>query len=133
MCIAINADFGQLDQCCITSVAVHGLHKLASHLQAHAPVLVAEILGRRFGDIVAEIQNDRNLREPLELLHRNGSSGYTSGQPVDAFRHFALGKHETSRFIRHDRLDLRVLHGSYPTRKSAGRMGNEDMVADTVG
>ena len=52
--IAVNADFGQLDQCCITSVAVHGLHKLASHLQAHAPVLVAEILGRRFGDIVAE-------------------------------------------------------------------------------
>lgn len=55
-------------------MSIDRFHELAGHLEPHAPVLIAEILGRRFGNIVAEIEDDRDFREPLELFRRNGRS-----------------------------------------------------------
>ena len=68
MSIAIDTDFGKLDQCCISSVPVDCFHEFAGHLQTYAPVLVTGVFGWGFGDIVSEIEHDRNLRQPTELF-----------------------------------------------------------------
>ena len=69
MRIAINADFRQLNQHCITSVSVDCLDELTGHLKTYTLVLIAEILGGCFGNIITEIKNNRDFREPFELLH----------------------------------------------------------------
>lgn len=69
MRIAVDADFGQLYQSRISSVPIDGFHKLACHLKAHTSVLITEVLRGRFGNIVAEIEDDGDFRKPFELFH----------------------------------------------------------------
>lgn len=54
--VAVNAYLGKFHQRGVASVAIDAFNELAAHLQAHAPVLVAEVLAGRLGYVVAEIQ-----------------------------------------------------------------------------
>ena len=130
--VTIYAECGQMYECGVSAVTVDAIDELATHLQPHAPVLVAEVLARRFGDIVAEIHYDGDLREPTELLHRHGNALRSARQPVYLRRHFAFGKDVNARLIGSDGLHVAILHGCHPTGKAACGMGDKHRGADTV-
>lgn len=130
--VAMYAECRQMHECGVAAVAVDAFHKLATHLQPHAPVLVAEVLAGCFGNIVAEIHHDGDLRESFELLLRHGNALRSTRQSVYLGRHFAFGKDVNARLVGSDGLHVAILHGCHPTGKAACGMGDEHRGTDTV-
>src|SRR6266542_5239174 len=120
MRVAFNANFGQMDNCDITTMLVHRIAPLPRHLQTSAPSILSWICHWFFGYEIAVINDDRNFGEPHESSKWNSYRRQRSTGTWNRSGHFAFREDETAaRFVRDDGADILVLDGCAPTEAAA--------------
>src|SRR6185503_16817733 len=133
MRVAMDADFGQMNNRDITSTLVHRVPPFPRHLQSCAPSILPRIRRRFLRNEVAVIDDNWNPGEQHEFRHRYSNrrqrptgTWYRSGN-------FAFREDETAAwFIRDNGADVLVLDGRAPAKAAAVRMGDENPGPDFV-
>src|SRR5688572_2731669 len=67
VCVPADADRRQLDERHIAAAAIHGVPPLPRHGLEDAPLLLARVRARLLRDVVAVVDDDRDLRELHEV------------------------------------------------------------------
>src|SRR5437867_3331089 len=120
MCIAFNADFGQMHQCDIASVVVYHVRELFCQSKKGSPLFLAGVYGRLLRNVVTIIDENWNSCELHEVCHRyawryDGTTG-----KFYAFSRFTFRENEiTTRLKGNNCLDITVLDRRPPARTTA--------------
>jgi hypothetical protein len=129
--VAAYADLRKVHQCYVAAMTVDGIAPESRHRESDTPVVLGRARGRLLGDIVAVVDDDRNLRELLEIGERHRHTFQRAIRTRHWCRHLAFGKDEAAAgFICHDPADVRVFHRGDPARAAALRVRHEDSGAN---
>src|SRR5215831_4716150 len=120
MCVAFNADLGQMDDCDIASMLVHHIAPLPRHLQTDAPSILPWIRTRLFRYEITVVDHDWNFGEQHEFTQWDSHRRQWSTRTWNRSRHFAFRKDEaTARLVRDNCADILILDRCPPTEATA--------------
>jgi hypothetical protein len=101
-------------------MAVHDLPPPLSHFEENAPLLLSRIHAWLIGDVVAVLDDDRNLREQHEIRLRHSDGAQRSAAKGHWRRHISLREREVeARLEGDDGADISVLDGCAPAKPAA--------------
>src|SRR6185295_10260893 len=120
MCVAFDTDFRQMDQRDITTMLVHCIAPLPSHLQTSAPSILPRICHWFFRNEIAVINDNRNFGEQHEFSKRDAHRRERSTSTWNWGGDFSFGKDEAAaRLVGDDGADILVLDRCAPTEATA--------------
>src|SRR5215510_13853466 len=133
MRVALNADFGQMNNRDIAAMLVYRIPPFPRHFQTSAPSILPWICYWFFGDEIAVIDDDGNLGEQHEFRQWYPRRRQRPTGTLNRRGRFALREDETAaRFIRDDGADILALDCRAPAKAAAVRMGDENPWPDLV-
>src|SRR4030095_2626639 len=133
MRVALNADFGQMNERDIATTLVYRIPPFPRHLQTSAPSILPRICHWFFGDEVAVIDDDRNFGERHEFRQRDSKRLQCPTGTLNRSGYFAFRKDEiTARFIGDNSANLLALDCRAPAGAATLRMSNKNSWPDLV-
>src|SRR6185369_1002048 len=133
MRVAVDADLRQVDDPCITAMAIDCIGPLFGHGKSYAPTILTGIGYRFLENEIAVVDDDGDAGELHELDQRNPAAFERACGTGHGWRYLALREDEAaSRLVGDDGPDTRILHRGQPTHAAAVRVGHEDAGADPV-
>src|SRR3989442_9558486 len=133
MRVALNADFGQMDNRDIATMLVHRVPPFPRHLQTSAPSILPRICHWFFGDEIAVIDDDGNFGEQHKFSPGDSNPLQRPTGTLNRSGHFAFREDETAaRLVGDDGTDILVLDGRAPSEAATVRMCDENSWPDLI-
>src|SRR6478736_3869339 len=120
MGVAVDPQFGEVDDSRIPTIVIDELRHLPAEDHAETPIFNAGIRTGLVGsgNVIRVFYYDGNFCELQKVTHRNLGSRDASHRGRDR----ACGKYVARRLVGIDTLDIRTCDSGEPSRQSAGRV-----------